>query len=236
MLNSAEHSARSRLRSVSSAFTLVELLVVIAIIVVLVALLLPSLANARRSAEMVVCRNNLRQIGFATRMYAEQFNDHYPDSFALGGAFFRRGLGERTPGDPTSKQEKYGIAAVYSDLRLLPPKGDLWLCPSAQPLMQAFQNTYAHALGFAGTSGHRGRQKSEEVFWVWDNFANLPYFTGVRRGKGDPNFTLPPNQWQFPHKYARPAQRGAINVLFVDGHVGVVVYHEGDEITTSVIR
>ncbi len=51
-------------------FTLIELLVVVAIIAILAALLLPTLSRARRAALAVVCKNNLRQIGTWTFLYA----------------------------------------------------------------------------------------------------------------------------------------------------------------------
>ena len=60
------------------AFTLIELLVVIAIIALLVAVLLPSLAKARRSAAVVVCGSNLRQVGAAFGMYLGDHRDMYP--------------------------------------------------------------------------------------------------------------------------------------------------------------
>ncbi len=60
------------------AFTLVELLVVLAIIGILMAMLLPSLSGARRQARQLVCRNNLRALFTGVLMYSQDHHDHVP--------------------------------------------------------------------------------------------------------------------------------------------------------------
>lgn len=61
-----------------SAFTLVELLVVIGIIAVIIAILLPTLSKARKQAQLVQCESNLRQWGIGVANYVDQYQGALP--------------------------------------------------------------------------------------------------------------------------------------------------------------
>lgn len=61
----------------SKAFTLIELLIVIAIIAILAAILFPVFAAAREKARQTACLSNLKQVGLATLMYAQDWDETY---------------------------------------------------------------------------------------------------------------------------------------------------------------
>jgi len=63
------------------AFTLVELLVVIGIIAVLISILLPALSKARLSAMSVQCAANLRQVGYISMQYANEFGGYRANEY-----------------------------------------------------------------------------------------------------------------------------------------------------------
>lgn len=60
------------------AFTLLELLVVVAVIAILAALLLPALASAKRKAAQATCINNQKQLGLGMQMYLQDNSGTFP--------------------------------------------------------------------------------------------------------------------------------------------------------------
>ena len=66
------------------AFTLVELLVVLAIIAVLIATLLPAVKTARANARTMVCLSNTKQMTTAVLLYAGDHDGRYPQLWHSG--------------------------------------------------------------------------------------------------------------------------------------------------------
>jgi len=60
------------------AFTMIELMIVTAVIAILTALLLPALQKAKEKSKAADCANNLRQVGLAFAMHADDNDDYFP--------------------------------------------------------------------------------------------------------------------------------------------------------------
>jgi len=115
------------------AFTLVELLVVIAIIAILAALLLPTMGRAKRAAQATACISNLRQLGIALTLYVDDNNDHLPYCALL-------------PSVNTN------LPAITVPLMPYLKSPDVFRCPADKTMFQVEQTSYEWNMYLNGCS------------------------------------------------------------------------------------
>lgn len=77
-MRTSKSPARTCLARARRAFTLVEILVVLAVVLLLAALLFPIFSRVRENARTLSCANNLRQIHLGMQLYVSDANGYYP--------------------------------------------------------------------------------------------------------------------------------------------------------------
>jgi prepilin-type N-terminal cleavage/methylation domain-containing protein len=166
-----------RVRGRRRAFTLLELLCVIAIIAILASLLLPALTQAKARAKRIGCVSNLRQLGLAFHSFAQDHDGLFPAMVpaALGGyqeITNTLGLGWR--GYMTCS---CCILALSNDL----PTPRILVCPS-----DTFSVPAANFNAFKSTN-------------ISDRSTNLSYFVGLKAAFSRPNSVLA-GDWNITYK------------------------------------
>lgn len=235
--NYCKEDMECRCRSLWSAFTLIELLAVIAVIGILSALLLPAIGRSKESARRIQCTHNLRQLGIAMQLY---WNDNDGQCFTTrtvatnGGVIHWCGWLDGTmPEGQRPYDFSYGKLYPYikaSDVRLCPA-----LNSSLTPLKLKATNTVFFSYGYNGValSPTNALQPPVNVAQV-KNLADIALFADAAQVN---DFQAPAShsnpmleEWYYldnptnsagssyyPHGHFRHGSKA--NVVFCDAHV-----------------
>jgi prepilin-type N-terminal cleavage/methylation domain-containing protein/prepilin-type processing-associated H-X9-DG protein len=162
---------------ISRAFTLIELLVVIAIIAILAAMLLPALSKAKDTAKGAACKNNLKQWGLATQLYATDNGDYLPKNGSSSGDSTTDGWYVDLP-----KQMNFPI---YADMAwhtdaTIDPGNSVWICPSntrrsnGKNLFHYCLNENVNGVGATNQVRMTSIRLPTATVWLFDNGGLAP--------------------------------------------------------------
>jgi len=152
-------------------FTLVELLVVIGIIALLISILLPSLNRARETANRVKCGSNLRQVGQAILLYANENKGNYPrTTYTPAAVTTVSATNDGTNGtlvrDPFKNPKDAGVKdndvnqALWLLIRTQDITPEVFVCPSSN----AEKDSYGGTSGIPGTGATASNKTSFSDF------------------------------------------------------------------------
>jgi prepilin-type N-terminal cleavage/methylation domain-containing protein/prepilin-type processing-associated H-X9-DG protein len=181
-------------------FTLIELLVVIAIIAILAAILFPVFARAREKARQASCLSNLKQIGLAVMMYAQDNDEMYPRWYMDMGA----GI---VPTDALGSSWAAGGRFSWQNMILPYMKSvQIWTCPSntANNYWNQYFMHQAH-LGEQWGIAMASVTRPAEIMFTGDGFFNT-HFCPVHN---------PASEWA---NVGSARHNGGANCAYLDGH------------------